>query len=396
MQEPRLIKPKRKRHRYPLHWFVILFAVLLVGGWSWRSLLDRSNRPFSLPGYIDDAAVFQQESTRYLGKNSLSLGAQEKFQQAALSVARRDFEGAAALLEESSGQAAIPVVYSDLGLVYSHLDDTTRASRAFTQALARDPAYSPAREGLDRIGGTATSTTSPNGQEVEPNDRVGLATPVVLGNLTDGAVDRPGDEDWFRFIAPPAPRDRLKIDLACRSKTLLAALSLIDDHMALVGPPSSSHEPGGAVSATISPASGTAVYVHLAGAQGSTGAYTLVVRPLKAFDLYEPNDTISAAHPIGLGEDVKANIMDGEDIDFYSFTARSSGNLSVDLRNLSTTLVPAISLYSDDMRTRRPVPDAARPGAGVHQSFSVRENHTYYIAVESKNKTSGPYTLSVR
>ena len=49
---------------------------------------------------------------------------------------------------------------------------------------------------------------------------------------------------------------------------------------------------GGESAQTIAPAPNTTLFFEISGHDTSAGAYTLLVRPLKAFDTYEPNDDI--------------------------------------------------------------------------------------------------------
>ena len=82
---------------------------------------------------------------------------------------------------------------------------------------------------------------------------------------------------------------------------------------------------GASLRELISPPPNTTFYLHVEGIGGSSGAYTLTVVPLKAFDAYEPNDEITRATPLALGRAIDANIMDGDDTDFYSFAVPAAG-----------------------------------------------------------------------
>src|SRR5262249_24196297 len=124
------------------------------------------------------------------------------------------------------------------------------------------------------------------------------------------------DVDWFKIAAPPAPRDRLTIEVGSRSRLLNPMLKIYNSEHGLVEWTKTPGVPGGKVAATLSPAPNATLYLAVAGFGDSAGLYTVRVMPLKAFDSYEPNDDIFNARPIHMGVTVGANIMDKTDMDY--------------------------------------------------------------------------------
>ena len=127
----------------------------------------------------------------------------------------------------------------------------------------------------------------------------------------------------------------------------------------------------------------------------SAGAYTLLVRPLKAFDNYEPNDDIYHAPRITLGTTIMAGIMDADDTDYYSFVSPRTGTVSVRITNRSTTLIPALSTFDPDMRSSGFGPDVRTPGGDLRHTMEVQQNQIYFIQVWSQANTAGNYSLLV-
>jgi hypothetical protein len=123
--------------------------------------------------------------------------------------------------------------------------------------------------------------------------------------------------------------------------------------------------------------------------------YLLTVTPLKAFDRFEPNDDITAAGKISIGEEVAANIMDSADTDFFSFTSPRKGTVTVALRNRSTTLIPVLAVYGSDRRNLGFAPDVKKPGADLRHSINVEKDQVYYLQVSSQSESSGAYSLRV-
>jgi hypothetical protein len=127
----------------------------------------------------------------------------------------------------------------------------------------------------------------------------------------------------------------------------------------------------------------------------TAGEYTLAVRQLKAFDAYESNDDIFNAKPIVASRPVDANIMDADDTDFYSFVAPRRGIVTINIRNRSATLIPALSTFNPDKSSSGFGPDVRTPGGNLKHAMEVRDGQTYYVQVWSQSQTAGEYTLKV-
>ena len=119
------------------------------------------------------------------------------------------------------------------------------------------------------------------------------------------------------------------------------------------------------------------------------------MRPLKAFDTYEPNDDIYNAPRITVGSTIVANIMDANDTDFYSFVSPRTGTVSIVISNRSTTLIPALSTFFPDKRSSGFGPDVRTPGLNLRHTMEVQENQIYFIQVWSQANTAGDYSLIV-
>ena len=398
-EEPSLLRKKKKRTKYPLHWVIIPSVFLAGAGWgAWRVFgPETQSGPFVLPGYITSTAVFEQENERFYGKASKNAEAEEKFQLAAESMTKHDFGGAAALLEEAGKTAAIPVVFNDLGVLYARMDDPARTANAFREALARDEGYDPARKNLSRLKGLNLSSRAfPVSQEMEPNNTLALANLISLGKPVDGAIANAIDVDWYRVTTPAPPRDLVRIEFTNRSKTLMPVMSVFDESMVPIGAVKRAPEAGDSILATLSPLPNSALYIKVESNGSTAGPYTLLVSALKAFDAYEPNDQIFNATKIAPGQAIEANIMDGQDSDFYSFVSPRTGTVTIEIQNRSTTLIPALTTFTPDMRNSGFGPDVDRPGAGLRHSIEVQENQVYFVQVWSQADTAGSYTLIVQ
>jgi hypothetical protein len=145
-----------------------------------------------------------------------------------------------------------------------------------------------------------------------------------------------------------------------------------------------------------SPPPNTLYYVQIDGLSGSSGAYTLSVRALHAYDVYEPNDTILTATRVVPGQTIDANIMDGDDTDFYSFASPTAGAVTIDVTPHNGALILGLGTFAPDLRNIGFAPDPKAPGDSIHHLMQVEANQTYYVQVFSRKDTAGPYSLVVK
>jgi hypothetical protein len=347
-------------------------------------------------GYISSSEVLTQEYLKFEGKPLRDLPAEQAFERAAVLAGKGDFKGAALLLETISKPCAEPVVFHDLGVLYAQMNDHDRALKAFREALARDPNYAPLKLILHSLRGFTPHEADPVAAEVEPNGAYLTANLISLGVDVAGEISTPDDVDWFRFSAPPVPRDILRVEIGRRSATLAPRIAIYDDIGRPAGQSAESSEPGASLNLLISPKPNTTVYVEVRGTRGSIGAYGLKVTATRSFDRFEPNDDIASARPIEVGQTIDANIMTAEDTDFYSFVADRTGQLEVTVQGQSRTLIPALTTFGPDQEAIQYAVDSLEPGAKVVRPIMVMEHEVYYLQVWGQAKSSGPYTLVVK
>jgi hypothetical protein len=114
-------RKRKRRRRAPLFPFVLLaiaaLGVLWGGVWVMRRrpMLDTANLPAS---YVGDNAALEQEFARYYGKALEDSAIRARFREAADLASKHNYPGASMVLETLSRDAAVPVVYSNLGITY--------------------------------------------------------------------------------------------------------------------------------------------------------------------------------------------------------------------------------------------------------------------------------------
>src|SRR5262249_53078549 len=143
---------KRSRRGARVLWLAALAAILLVG-FVGMVLVRQSHRVAVRTeiGYIDDVSTLENEFVKYMGQPLKDANIREQFSNAASLVSQRDYSGAIALLEGILPQAAVPVLYNNLGVLYEQTNDRDRSINAFREALSRDAGYQPVRMALQQM-----------------------------------------------------------------------------------------------------------------------------------------------------------------------------------------------------------------------------------------------------
>ncbi len=406
MPAPELVRKRKKKvQQSPIqkYWWLapLLIGVGIIGWiatgprWS-RAKINLTPNRKPITGYLGGLNALEQEYARYYGKPLTSVEVRHDFELAGKRVAAKDYTSAVGLLEHVAKTAAVPMIYNDLAVLYAEVEDKSRAINAFREALARDIDYAPVRANLEKMPELLQLGAEPVSREVEPNNFMTVANVISPGRAVDGSIEAAVDDlDFFRITTPPAPRDLISIEITNHSKTLAPVLRIFDAEHRILDWGKTVHEPGADLKQIIAPPPNSILYLQISGYGSSAGAYSLLVKPLRSFDNWEPNDDIYSARRIAVGTPIEANIMDASDTDYFSFVSPRNGTLNVVIRNRSETLIPALSTFFPDRRSSGFGPDIKSPGLDLRHTMEVQENQIYYIQVWSQRDSVGAYTLTV-
>jgi hypothetical protein len=375
-----------------------LFGIGIV--WGVRFLIRKRPVPpsaESLPaGYVLDTSALRTEYSHYYGKQIEESVLESRYRQAAELIAKRNYPGAVATLETLSKKAALPVVFSNLGIVYSALGDYARSADAFREVLARDSDYAPTRQFLRTARSIPPNSADPYTREVEPNNEARTANLISLGVPVSGEVTANTEGmDYFRVITPAAPRDLISVELANHSIDFAPRLHIYNESLRLLSWGETTAHSGDSIHVSGGPAPNSALYISVSASDDHSGLYVLSVKPQKAFDRYEPNDDIMNSHRVTMGEEINANIMDADDTDFFSFQSPRKGTVTIEIRTHSDSLIPGVTTFNTDRRNMGFGPELRKPGQGLHHTIDVEKDRIYYIQVWSQAGSSGAYTLRV-
>jgi hypothetical protein len=392
-------KRVRRHRRRPLliryWWAVPLVAIAAIAPALWNRLSNpHATTRDPLPGYIADDGKIEEEYLTFTGK-PLDPAAESEFDRATQLMRGGNYANAVMVLEATAKDIPVPAVFNDLGVLYGKLKDGSHAIKAFRDALARDHDYAPVRANLKRMN--MAGSLDPGETELEPNNDITHANAVWLDRPVQGTIaPGVGDVDSFWFTTPRPPRDRISVAAISRSVTLIPRMRIYDQAGKMITGLKEAAGRGAGVRFDFSPPPNTLYYVQVDGVSGSSGPYTLTVSPLHAYDVYEPNDTITAATRIVLGQTIEANIMDGDDTDFYTFTSPAAASVSIDVVSRSPTLELGLGTFAPDQHFTGFAPDVKSPRDPIHHVIAVEANQWYFVQVFSKGDTTGPYSLVVK
>ena len=305
-----------------------------------------------------------------------------RFEQAITFAREGQYAQAKALLEQLAASSKSADILNNLGVVNAALGDDAAAQARLTEALQIDPANESAQANLGLITKAAAIQAA--------NNTILTAAPLQIGSSIDSSVT-PDNPDYFTFTAP-ATRDIINIRLENTSTTLMPDLSVYNADRAQIGKQYQTTAGANAVLDVAATAAGK-YYVQVAAFSGTSGAYKLTITPQKAFDRFEPNDSILEPREIPFAQDVEANVMDEADTDVYRVSV-PAGSLVATLTNKSATLIPDVTVF-DSNRVQVAKEYQTTPGSHVSVKATVNGAGVWYVRVNGFSSTSGAYALRV-
>ena len=222
---------------------------------------------------------------------------------------------------------------------------------------------------------------TPLAVEQEPNNSILEANAAELGNTVSGEIATADDIDYFKFHHNANLRDVIKVALQNLSATLASHVHVYNQNKSEIV---HKYDPTPAANLELFfPADpGNDYYIAVAsfGGTPSNAKYKLSVVPQKAYDAYEPNDEAVTATAIKVGQSVLANILDGEDRDWYRIENVAAKEIAVRLENMSVNLRPDVYVYNQNKAQIERKYETTE-GANLEFSFPVSSGNAFYIVV---------------
>jgi len=348
---------------------------------------------------ITDVTVIENQYQAATGKPLTDENLKEAVRSAVNLAKAGQYDASRQLFAQLASTVPVPAVFNNLGALNAEHGDVEGARTAYQQAVARNADYGPALENLKKLSTVAQSQVADvKGDEREPNNDFNHANAVAVGDKITAAIADAADVDFYQFKTqtPKGQRDIYQTSFENGGLTLRPGLALYNANHGTINDSCYSHEPLARVDCTMAAPSGDTFFVKVSGIDATSGAYRLVVTPLRRYDTFEPNDDFTQASPLSENATVDANIMDGSDADFYVWKASRTGQLTVTLENRGTTLHPGVALYNANRGTINDSCYSHEALASVDCSLAAQAGSSYYVKVSGIDGTSGAYKLTVK
>jgi RHS repeat-associated protein len=240
----------------------------------------------------------------------------------------------------------------------------------------------------------------------EPNNTVAAAKPIAVSETQSHAFCVAGDVDWLSFSAAAGT--------IYRFRTLNLA-SGVDTYLSLYGTNgvtelAASDDDGGGLSSLIEytiPQAGTyylKVRHYSSNAGGDSLTYQIQVTSLGTAsptptqaacpDAYEPNDSVSQARPMTLGQTQTHYICVPGDQDWVSFAAAAGTRYRIETLDLAAGVDTYIYLYDINGTAVIGSDDDSGPGSASLLDYTVGQAGTYYVRARDYSSGTGGPTLS--
>jgi hypothetical protein len=272
--------------------------------------------------------------------------------------------------------------------------NTQLAEQKAGQAREAASAVTFVANDLGKAAANLPSDTIPiKAAEQEPNNTILQANAAEMGTTISGEISPADDLDFFKFQYKDSKnrRDIVLLHLENRFTTLQPQFQVYNEDKSVLRNWVLANTAGANLDYSFVAEPGKTYYVAV-GSYSGTGKYGLSLVPQKAYDQYEPNEDAFTATAIRLGQTIEANIMDGNDLDWYRLSGAQGKTITVHLENLSKTLQPQIQVRNADKSVlQSSLANAA--GADLELTFPAEPGKDYFVIVGSIND-AGKYKLS--
>lgn len=245
-----------------------------------------------------------------------------------------------------------------------------------------------------------TADFTPVDDSAEPNDSIGTAYPIVLGEDVRETILPRGDVDWFRFDIPG--RSRLAVTITDVAPELDLVMRVWDDDNRVYHNWIRPLRAGADTEAVIDFALAGRYYLEVrddGNDARSTQPYLLRTRLTPVVDLHDQNDSIGRADPIRLGSPVQGTILPAGDRDWYRLAVDGDTRLHIHLSGGPPDMTLTFRVWNADNRVVLNWQRAPDAGSEVAGEIDVDEPGFYFIEVaasESADSSTLPYTLVAR
>ncbi|MDR2418257.1 MAG: hypothetical protein LBD79_04310 [Treponema sp.] len=239
----------------------------------------------------------------------------------------------------------------------------------------------------------ASTAEAPSDASIEPNNSMEEAALIEVGEQVNGYFELSSDVDWYRINAEPGAY--LIIYTNGTMDTVITAYDQAGNELG------SDDDLGSGFNARLMliVPSGGVVYVELTEYDGAQGAYTLKAELMAAgeSDAYEPDNNLSFAKRITLGETQNRTFTIAEDADYVRFTISEKNFYEIRTIAAGDYLDSYIGLYHAD--TDEYIAEDNDSGANYDAYLRVElEAGDYFLEIYCMSDdplSNNAYTLSL-
>ncbi len=248
--------------------------------------------------------------------------------------------------------------------------------------------------------GVSPATSSVSTEEVEPNDRIGDATPIAATGSVGGAIAVQNDGDWYTFGVKN--HGELQVRIGNVAPELDLVFRIYDAEFAWTHGWFSPLAKGGETLATADLPVAGQYYLEVRDGNNdaaSSTQYFLETIFTPAPDTQEPNNSIGRATPLGANAMVRANILPKGDHDWYAIDVDHHGALTVAIDEAASDLDMNFRVHNGNMEWTDGWFAPLAAGGAVTATVDLPAAGRYYLDVTDGNDNARaiqPYRLTTQ
>jgi len=231
--------------------------------------------------------------------------------------------------------------------------------------------------------------------EIEPNDKAGIANPVNLDASIIGTLDRNSDLDWYRVFIPGT--GRLYLSVVNPPIEIKSQIALYNKHLDYLYVTASAVNQGDDIFLTYDVITTGFYYIQMKGTGGqfSNDTYQLNIDFTFVTDNYEPNNTIGNAKTL-TSTSINGYIFDRSDKDWYQIYLEINDELNVTLTS-PMDMKSNICLYDANFQYMYVNATAVNSGDTTYLNHTSEKQGIYYISIKDNNSLGHiePYLLDI-
>ncbi|KPA11730.1 Peptidase domain protein [Candidatus Magnetomorum sp. HK-1] len=236
-------------------------------------------------------------------------------------------------------------------------------------------------------------TTSKN--EIEPNDKPGIANIVEINTSTFASIQINNDNDWYKvFINSPG---RIQLSVLNPPIDIKSHIALYNKNLEYLYVTASAVNQGDDVHLTYDATTPGFFYIQIKelGGNLSNEKYQFKINFTQVVDNFEPNNSIGDSKLIS-SSSVNGYIFNNNDTDWYKIYLDNNDELKLKLLS-PMEMKSNISIYDSNFSYMYVNSIAANSGDTVYLNHTFEKHGLYYIRVKDNNSIShiDPYVLEI-